>query len=161
MVFPESRTVKHTERVRRLFHDDRASRFRGDTLELVTEPHASQSEPDSKRTLDFDPFARSFHAVTRLTAAGWMVENESSKTGPESFREAATIAGGHCYSTRVQPPGVFQSCSFTITVRDPRGFISNVSESVTVDQRTRTQHLGFSLCDITIRIYPTSAPRFS
>lgn len=81
-----------------------------------------------------------------------MIENESSKTGPESFREAATIAGGHCYSTWVQCLGVFQSCSLTITVRDPRGLISNVSESVTVNQRARTQHLGFSLCDITIMI---------
>lgn len=88
--------------------------------------------------------------MTRLTAAGWMIENESSKTGPESFREAATLVGGHCYSTWVQRLGVFQSCSFTITVGDPRGLISNVSESVTVNQRTRTQHLGFSLCDITI-----------
>lgn len=60
---------------------------------------ARESEPDSKRTLNFDPFAQSFHSMTRLTAAGWMAENESSKTGPESFREAATLVGGHCYGT--------------------------------------------------------------
>lgn len=35
--------------------------------------------------------------MTGLTAAGWMIENESSKTGPESFREAATLVGGHGY----------------------------------------------------------------
>lgn len=60
----------------------------------VGDRSARESEPD-KRTLNFDPFARRFHSVTRLTAAGWRIENESSTTGPESVREAATLVGGH------------------------------------------------------------------
>lgn len=56
--------------------------------------HTHQDLTPLPHTLDLDRFTWSVDSVTRHTAAAWMIESKSSKTGPEGSEKLAAVGGG-------------------------------------------------------------------